>query len=303
MPEAAARRASRDGPYLRLVRWPGVLTAAADAATAAWLFAPCASVPTFAVVGAAALVYAGGAALNDAADAERDRALHPDRPIPAGLVPRACAARLGVLLLGLGVALAGLAGRGPLLAYAGVAVVAAAYDLLLKRWGPAGALAMGLCRGGSVLGAALIVPEFGERLAAAPGRTLLLPLVWLLHGAAVTAASLLEDSPRRRARLGLAVIGILVPGWLALPLLARWGVNMVLPMLLWVLLAYRVMGALTRARWDDSPTAVGAIVREGVFGFLLLDAIVLAARGHDVAAGVATAVWSSLLWLLRRSRS
>jgi hypothetical protein len=284
-------------PLLRLVRWPGVATAAADAAAASLLF-PCKTGGTVAVAAAAALVYGGGVVLNDAADADRDRALHPGRPIPSGAVKRRAALLFGGVLLAAGVGAAALAGPAPLAAYAGVAALAAGYDFLLKRWGPAGVLAMGLCRGGSVLGAALSSPTYADLLAGAPGRALLLPLPWFLLGCAVTAASLLEGSPRARSLVPAAAAGVLLPVALAFPLLAdpRSGA-LGLSIAAAALLTFALGSALAR---DRSPSAV---VREGVFGFLLLDAAVLGLQDAWGPSAGCLALWAALRLVLREKRS
>ncbi len=290
-------------PLLRLLRWPGVITAAADAAAASSLYY-CTSGKTAAVTAAAALVYAGGVVLNDAVDAERDRTLHPGRPIPAGAVSRGRAFLFAAALLASGVGVAALAGIPSLAAFAGVAAAAAAYDLRLKRWGPAGAVALGLCRGGSVLGAALSSPTYADLLAGAPSRALLLPLPWLLQGTAVTAASLLEESPRARALAPAAAAGILLPAALAFPLLAGpAGPGTGVAVAAACFLALSLGLALARVRAAAVPAAAGAVVREGVFGFLLLDAVVLGVRGAPLPAGAALGLWVALRLALAGRRS
>ncbi|MCK6481583.1 MAG: UbiA family prenyltransferase [Planctomycetes bacterium] len=288
---------------LRLLRWPGILTAAADAATVALLL-PCGPARAAAAAGAAALLYAGGVVLNDAADAGRDRLLHPSRPLPAGEVSRGAAAAFGAALLLAGIGAGFLAGRASGLAFAGVAGAVLAYDLLLKRWGPAGVLGMGLCRGGSALAAALSSPAFGDLLLDRPGRALLVPLPWLLQGAAVTAASLLEDSPRRRALLPAAAAGILLPTMLLFPLLAVPGSRAAAAAIAAAaLLTFALGRALAEARFAATPAAAGAVVREGVFGFLLLDAAALGVRGLAEEAAAAILLWIALRALLARRRS
>jgi 4-hydroxybenzoate polyprenyltransferase len=280
-----------------------VITAAADAAAASALFY-CTPGKTAAVTAAAALVYAGGVVLNDAADADRDRTLHPDRPIPRGTVSRRGAFLFAAALLAAGIGTAALAGVPSLAAFAGVTAVAAAYDLLLKRWGLAGAVAVGLCRGGSVLGAALSSPSFADLLAGAPSRALLVPLPWLLHGTAVTAASLLEESPRARALAPAAAAGVLLPAALAFPLLAVPGSPATgIAVASACLLALSLGLAVARVRAAAAPAPAGAIVREGVFGFLLLDAVVLGVRGAPLPAGVALGLWAVLRLALAGKRS
>jgi 4-hydroxybenzoate polyprenyltransferase len=283
-----------------------VLTAAADAGCAAILF-PCTPWKTASVVAAGALVYAGGVVLNDVADAETDRARHSTRPIPSGEISRRAASAFAICLLAAGLGAASGAGPGPMLAYAGVAAAALAYDFLLKRFGLGGALAMGLCRGGNVLAAALSSPAFADRLANAPGRALLFALPWLLHGFAVTAASLLEESPRRRALVPFAAAGILLPTVLRFALVPTFlpdrGAGPALALVAVALLTLGLGRAVARCRAEPTAQTVGGLVREGVFGFLLLDATVLGHQGRTWPAAAALALWAVVRVLLRSRRS
>ncbi|MBM3854590.1 MAG: hypothetical protein FJ399_15810, partial [Verrucomicrobia bacterium] len=79
------------------------------------------------------LVYAGGATLNDVADAGFDARHRPERPIPRGLVIRQRAAWVAGLEMtaGLALLLAAGAATGWVL---GLAVAILAYDWLHKRW-------------------------------------------------------------------------------------------------------------------------------------------------------------------------
>jgi 4-hydroxybenzoate polyprenyltransferase len=210
----------------------------------------------------------------------------------------------GGIFLAAGIGAAAAAGSASLAAFAGVAVAAFLYDFALKRLGLLGALILGLCRGGSVLAAALTSPTFEALLRDRPGRALLLPLPWLLQGVAVTAASLLEESPRGRALAPAAAAGILLPSALAFPLLAVPGERSLGFAIAAVALFTYVLGrALARSRLGTGTEAVGAVVREGVFGFLLLDATVLGLRGAAWPSAGAVALWMALRVVLRSNRS
>lgn len=82
---------------------------------------------------AGVLAYAGGATLNDVADAAFDAVHRPERAIPRGAVTRATAAGIGVVELaaGAGVLLAVGAAFGWV---AGLVAVILAYDWIHKRW-------------------------------------------------------------------------------------------------------------------------------------------------------------------------
>lgn len=82
---------------------------------------------------AGTLAYAGGATLNDVADAAFDRRHRPQRVIPSGVVSRAGAAWLGVLQLAAAFGLFALLGAS-LAHIAALAAMILLYDCLHKRW-------------------------------------------------------------------------------------------------------------------------------------------------------------------------
>lgn len=137
--------------FLRLVRAPAGLTVLGDAT--AGMAAACRTglLPRLGLPVASVLLYWGGMALNDAADAELDRVERPERPVPSGRISRRAAFGVAGALTVAGVAVAGLTGGRSSLA---VAVPLAAsiwtYDLVAKR-GWTGPLVMGACRGLDVL--------------------------------------------------------------------------------------------------------------------------------------------------------
>jgi len=184
----------------------------------------------------------------------------------AGLVRPACGATALALVLGI-----------------------VAYDAGLKRAGPAGDLAMGMCRGLSLLMGLHGAVGFG-----APLWAYALALVHASYIAAVTAVSRLEEHagnvPRRAVGLrlapGLAVLlatPLLVPDFSALGLVPL----AVLAATLGMQLAHRP------ARWTRPD--VMALVAAAVRGVLLLNAgYCLGAGGAELGAGFVA------LWLLAR---
>jgi 4-hydroxybenzoate polyprenyltransferase len=84
-------------------------------------------------VAAGWLAYAGGATLNDVADATFDARHRPGRPIPRGALSRGGAALLGGAELALGLALLAVLGAAWFW-IAGLAAVILAYDWVHKRW-------------------------------------------------------------------------------------------------------------------------------------------------------------------------
>ncbi len=103
------------------------------------------------LMAASALVYAGGMACNDAADAAQDAIERPERPIPRGAIRRTEALLLGLSLLAGGTLLS------PMPMHHGVlAALVLLYDFLLKRWTLLGATCMGALRAMN-LGSAVVL--------------------------------------------------------------------------------------------------------------------------------------------------
>lgn len=125
------------------------------------------------LLGASACLYWAGMVLNDLFDLERDRRLHPQRPLPSGAVDAGVAAFLGAALCVVGIAAAALAGLWASGSGAGglggtaLAACVLLYDALFKRWPRPGAAAMAGCRALNTLLPAFVCAE-------APPRALLL---------------------------------------------------------------------------------------------------------------------------------
>jgi len=135
------------------------------------------------------LLQLGIGAVNDWADAPADAQAQPDKPIPAGLVPRVAAAWIAAAMVAMGLALAATAGAAALaVACAGLAA-GLAYDLWLKgtrwSWVP---YAVGIP----------LLPLFGWVGATGevpPALGVLLPVA-MLAGAALAVANALADLER-----------------------------------------------------------------------------------------------------------
>ena len=176
--------------------FPSLLDAAVVAALAGVAGA---DVPRIALLAAAMLaLQLGIGAANDWADAPLDTGTRPDKPVPAGLVSRAAAARAAIVLAGAGLGLAAISGLATLvLAVAGLAA-GIAYDLRLKgtpwSWLP---YAVGIP----------LLPVFAwvgatGRVPAAFG--VLVPVA-VVAGAALAVANALADLERDR-RAGVATV-------------------------------------------------------------------------------------------------
>ena len=142
--------------WLRLLRLPNLFTVPGDPLAGAILAAATlGALPHWSAVavavGVSLVLYMAGLIDNDLADLKEDRRDRPHRPLPSGQVrvPHAMIAA-AALLLG-AVLLAGRVNRECLAVAAALAATILLYNHLLKRVPVVGPLAMGLCRGLSVM--------------------------------------------------------------------------------------------------------------------------------------------------------
>ncbi len=291
---------------LRLCRWPGAVTAAANAATGFLLaHGPTSQGGILAASGAIAggmIVYLGGVALNDVVDAERDRTLHPHRPIPAGEVAIGDARAFGLALLVVGSLVACLLAGFP----AGAATTAAAlfavtYDLGAKKRRVAGSLSLGLARGANGLAGAIAAAGTLPLLTAlGPALATVYPLALVAYTALVTFASTFEDrevSPLEAGALSLAIfVAAALPWSLFYATWRGYAAFALVP-----LAATLVVGA--RDATVPGGAGMGALVRHAIFGFLLVDSAWLFGVGRYEAGFWMILVYVAVRLLLLRSRS
>ena len=276
---------------LKLVRFPLVLTAAADSVTGALLFSEEAGhlQPHFLVhlgfLGVcSAFLYMGGMALNDAADADRDRALHPDRPIPSGEISAGGAALFGLLLLFAGIALVAWHGEIPLVIAAVIAFGILLYDYFLKRWSLSGALTMGLIRAGNLLmGIFSILDLPFTRYRGDPIPIFGYPAVLFGYVTILTLISTLEEREKgwTRAFRALWVLQMIVvaSALLVSPPAGR------LDLALHIAAAGVLIAALCGAGWNVvDRDSLMAYVRYAVFLIIALDVAFLICAGRPIQA-------------------
>ncbi len=133
------------------------------------------------------LIYAAGLLWNDWFDRPEDIRERPDRPLPSGRVRPAHVALVANTLVAAAVATAAVAGRPTLWVTVALGMLVLAYNMVLKRSALLGPLAMGACRGLSVLVGAAAFGVAGLTcplvIAAGGGITLYVAAVtWLARG-------------------------------------------------------------------------------------------------------------------------
>ncbi|MBT3294916.1 MAG: UbiA family prenyltransferase [Verrucomicrobia bacterium] len=278
--------------WLQLIRLPNLLTVPGDPLAGACLALAIQGggrlTPAL-MVGAASLAfYTAGLIINDCCDLKEDRRQRPDRPLPSGHVARGHALGASLLLIVLAL---GLAWRVNPLSGATAGALSGMillYNLLLKRSPLPGALAMGLCRGLSLLLGATAVGTGrpgGMVLAAA----LLLTLY-------ISAVTLLADREHEAVTLGGRRWWPLVAGVALLVLLLvvshGWGWLSLLPATVAGVSLLRLGGAL---RGTPAPQIVQSSIGRYIRLLLLVQAALCFVQ---FPAGTATGVVLCLLWPL-----
>jgi 4-hydroxybenzoate polyprenyltransferase len=294
--------------HLRLIRWPGAVTAAVNAMTGFLVARGGArttreeAIAACAVAAAGAIVYAGGVVLNDVADADRDATLHPERPIPSGAVSRASASTFGLALLACGAVLAALLGG----AAAGAAMAAAAlaayvYDFGAKRSRVAGALVLGLARSANAVAGCLaaVAPAMAQQRLEQP-LVAIYAFAVLGYTAMLTYASTFEERTPSRAAAASFAVALFVCA--ALPWAAFTAAWKFAPAIAYFPLAATLLVAARSASEPGGP-GMGLVVRTAVFGFLLADSAWLFGVGRYDPGFALILAYVGMRFALARARS
>jgi len=187
----------------------------------------------------ALLLYSAGLLWNDWFDLPEDQRERPGRPLPSGRIRTGHVPLVANVLVALAVSTAAIAGRATLWVAVALGIVVLAYDWFLKRLPLAGPLAMGCCRGLSVLigaaafgGAGLTAPPV---LAASAGITLYVAAVtWLARG----------ETKRRPVSAQRVAIALAFVVWMAAVAAGLHAVGDAAARWVWAMLAMAAMGLL-----------------------------------------------------------
>lgn len=269
---------SRTLAYAQLVRLPNVFTAFADIGLGTLVLWSLHAVPPWpavlALVASSGCLYSAGMTWNDYFDVEQDRRERPFRPLPSGRIALVAAARLGTLLLILGVVFAALAGGSALLVAALLVAAILLYDGWLRRT-PLGPVAMGVCRFLNVL------------LGVAPAGADVLPWGTRLHLAAavgvyIVGVTWFARTEARRSSQGAltgAAVVMLLALLVALALPVWFAPATASPLFPYLLVAFGFLIGLpiSRAVITTQPKHVQAAVKRAVLGLVVLDAVLATA--------------------------
>lgn len=257
------------------------------------------------LVMASCLLYLAGMLWNDLADVERDRTLHPRRPLPSGRINPGAAFLVGVLLAVGALVCAAMVNAHAFYAAGVVLSLIFLYDLATKDVPWLGSLNMAAIRFSHAIFALLLLGTDYLKLAvvghSSPGHSFLLayPIILGCYILGVTLISELESRQGRRAELVLG--GVLIFGaigaacWLLLR--ARWlthlstsentlqAVGIVLALVMGLCLAAWLLRMVAKpwlaALKSGKSQLVGPVVGAALGGMIFLDALI-ATSAHPV---------------------
>ncbi len=310
---------------LRFLRLPLVFSAVADPLAGFLLMREPAQAgrwdPVLPLLATSACFYTAGMVFNDLHDVDRDRKLHPHRPLVIGEVSPALAWALGIVLLVGGLWLAWSVSPLAFEAGVGLAIAVLLYDFVLKRWDVPGAVALGAARALNLSLGALAVPVSGlERLRVwdyfVMSGTYTMPSgavmpgygghpLWnylVIHGtyiAVVTWISTYEEAPARRNGFAAGVF--------LLALVALGTETLILPRAFepWIArgIAFGLAVVIAAVGFPIirrfSPGRVFQMTKTGVMGIIALDAALAAGRGHSGEGALILALYVPAILLGR----
>ena len=269
---------------LRLMRPANIVTAIADILAgviiAGYPIAATSSFqslqPVFLLVIATIGLYGGGVVFNDVFDAELDKVERPERPIPSGLISKASAAGLALLLLLMGIIAASFVHPEGLFSLSALfAVIIAAAAVVYDKWGKhhpfLGPINMGLCRGLNLLLGMSIVP-------ASVVQFWWLGVFPIIYIAAITMISRDEVHGSKKKTLYAAAVLY----WIVLAAISWFAyANDHLLYAIWFIILFGVMIGLPLSKSIGEPVAknIRQSVKMGVLAVILMNAAWAAAFG------------------------
>jgi 4-hydroxybenzoate polyprenyltransferase len=244
------------------------------------------------------LIYAAGLLWNDWFDLPEDLRERPSRPLPSGRVRTGQVALVANALVAASIAVAAVAGRTTLWVAVVLGAVVLAYDTGLKRVPVVGPLAMGCCRGLSVLvGAAAFGADGLTRapvIAAAAGIALYVAAVtWLARG----------ETRQRDVTMQRAAIAAAFVAWLAAVAAALVATGVIEEQWRWAMLLLAALaglwlvGCLVALGRQPQPRIVQRTIGGLIRGIILVQAALVLSAGWT---GLTIAIGLLACFLLNR---
>lgn len=259
--------------YLQLFRIPNLVTSAGDVLAGIFIVSSLSSGHSYnglyLLLLSTIMLYAGGVALNDAADAPLDSIERPERPIPSGKISRTSAFIWASLLLAGGALLAGAFHYVSLAISVALVISIVLYNLWAKKYAIPGTVVMALCRFLNLWLGFSFLPEFF-------GDVAWLALLPFSHIIAVTALSRGENHGYNR--IVILLIGLIHFG-IVLWLIGLGLFHDILSISALVFIAFYALAegyALYPAISNPKPESIKRGVKFGILSLLLLNAAIVA---------------------------
>lgn len=221
-------------------------------------------------------LYGGGVVMNDVFDAALDAIERPERPIPSGLISKAEASVLGIVLLVGGVLMAFLVSLQSGILALIIAIAALVYNKWAKHHSLLGPLNMGLCRGlNLLLGISIVSSQVGAFW--------YLGIVPVVYIGAITMISQGEVHGGKKTTLYTAALlyGVAMASILYISVTRNNAIATLFFIALW---AFMVFFPLRNAVQNPQGKMIGRAVKAGVLALILMNAAWASAFGASVLA-------------------
>ena len=264
--------------WLKLMRVPLVLTAVADSLTGYFITRPAVEglygvPPLLALL--SALLYSGGMVINDVEDHLRDKKIHPERPIPSGLVTRNQALIFAGILLFPTILIGFAISTQTLVVTMILIALTYTYNHVFKQYRIPGSLNMGLLRFFNFALGMSANLEFSEMTV----KLMVLPGILLAYVALLTMISTMEEAESKREEVMILAL---------LQIFVVLGANMFLDSITAILFSLVLAGALAYKAgqvWKDCTTdRIRDMVLWSLMGIVVIDGMIALGQEHRFMA-------------------
>ncbi|WP_262486530.1 UbiA-like protein EboC [Flectobacillus major] len=221
-------------------------------------------------------LYGGGVVFNDVFDAKLDAIERPERAIPSGRVTLMEATILALVLLVVGILLAGLISFQSAMIALSVALLAVIYDRFGKHNAILGPINMGLCRGGNLLLGISVLPNAVEQW----WYLGIIPVVYIAAVTMVSRGEVHGGNPKTLYFAGFLYVSVSIcQVFFAYQLGNLW-----LTVALVITHLYMIFRPLLVAIQNPIGPNIGKAVKAGVISLIIMDAAWVGVAGNWAVA-------------------
>jgi 4-hydroxybenzoate polyprenyltransferase len=221
-------------------------------------------------------LYGGGVVFNDVFDAKLDAIERPERAIPSGRVTLMEATILALVLLVVGILLAGLISFQSAMIALSVALLAVIYDRFGKHNAILGPINMGLCRGGNLLLGISVLPNAVEQW----WYLGIIPVVYIAAVTMVSRGEVHGGNPKTLYFAGFLYVSVSI----CQVFFAYHLGNLWLTVALVITHLYMIFRPLLVAIQNPIGPNIGKAVKAGVISLIIMDAAWVGVAGNWAVA-------------------